>query len=55
VSRTFERFAGACAGLVALGGVGYAIAFVITVQSAPRGAGYASGLFLLGAGWFPLW
>jgi hypothetical protein len=50
VSRTFERFAGGCAGLVALGGVGYAIAFVITVQSAPRGAGYASALFLLGGG-----
>jgi hypothetical protein len=50
VSRTFERFAGACAGLVALGGVGYAIAFVFTVHSAPRGAAYASALFLLGGG-----
>jgi hypothetical protein len=36
--------------LVALGAVGYAIAFVITVQSAPRGADYASALFLLGGG-----
>ena len=50
MSRTFERFAGACAGLVALGGVGYAIAFVFTVHSAPRGAAYASALFLLGGG-----
>ncbi len=50
MSRTFERFAGACAALVALGGVGYAIAFVFTVQSAPRGATYASALFLLGGG-----
>jgi hypothetical protein len=50
VSRTFERFAGACAALVALGGVGYAIAFVFNVRSAPRGAGYASALFLLGGG-----
>jgi hypothetical protein len=50
VSRPFERFAGACAALVALGGVGYAIAFVFTVRSAPRGAGYASALFLLGGG-----
>jgi hypothetical protein len=50
VSRTFERFAGACAVLVALGGVGYAIAFVFTVRTAPRGAGYASALFLLGGG-----
>lgn len=46
----YERFAGACAALVALGGIGYAIAFVFTVQSAPRGAGYASALFLLGGG-----
>ena len=38
MSRTFERFAGACAVLVALGGVGYGIAFVFTVRSAPRGA-----------------
>jgi hypothetical protein len=50
VSRTFERFAGACAALVALGGVGYGIAFVFTIRSAPRGAGYASALFLLGGG-----
>jgi hypothetical protein len=50
VTRTFERFAAACAGLVALGGVGYAIAFVLTVRSAPRGADYASALFLLGGG-----
>ena len=50
MSRTFERFAGACAVLVAVGGVGYAIAFVITVNSAPRGASYASSLFLLGGG-----
>jgi len=50
VSRSFERFAGASAALVAVGGVGYAIAFVITVRSAPRGAGYASAFFLLGGG-----
>jgi hypothetical protein len=50
MSRAFERFAGACASLVALGGVGYAIAFVITVRSAPRGASYASSLFLLAGG-----
>jgi hypothetical protein len=50
VSRTFERFAGACAALVALGGVGYAIAFVITVRSDPRSANYASALFLLVGG-----
>ena len=50
MTRSYERFAGACAGLVALGGIGYAIAFVITVQSAPRGASYASALFLLGGG-----
>jgi hypothetical protein len=36
--------------LVALGGVGYAIAFVITVGSAPRAASYASSLFLLAGG-----
>jgi hypothetical protein len=30
--------------------VGYAIAFVFTVRSAPRGADYASALFLLGGG-----
>jgi hypothetical protein len=50
VSRTYERFAGACAVLVALGGVGYAIAFVFTVRTAPRGADYASALFLVGGG-----
>jgi hypothetical protein len=50
MSRAFERFAGACAALVALGGVGYAIAFVITVGSAPRAASYASSLFLLTGG-----
>jgi hypothetical protein len=50
VSRTYERFAGACAVLVALGGVGYAIAFVFAVRSAPRGADYASALFLLAGG-----
>lgn len=50
MSRTFERFAGACAMLVALGGVGYAIAFVFAVRTAPRGADYASSLFLLGGG-----
>jgi hypothetical protein len=50
MSRAFERFAGACAALVALGGVGYAIAFVITVGSAPRAANYASSLFLLTGG-----
>ena len=50
MSRTYERFAGACAALVALGGVGYAIAFVFAVRSAPRGADYAGALFLLGGG-----
>jgi hypothetical protein len=50
VSRIFERFAGACAVLVAIGGVGYGIAFVFTVRDAPRGADYASALFLLGGG-----
>jgi len=50
VSRTFERFAGACAALVALGGLGYGIAFVFTIRSDPRGASYASALFLLGGG-----
>lgn len=50
MSRAFERFAGACAMLVALGGVGFAIAFVFTVRTAPRGADYASDLFLLGGG-----
>jgi hypothetical protein len=50
VSRTYERFAGACAAFVALGGIGYGIAFVVTVQNASRGAGYASALFLLGGG-----
>jgi Domain of unknown function (DUF4386) len=50
VSRTYERFAGACAVLVALGAIGYAIAFVFTVRTEPRGADYASALFLLGGG-----
>jgi hypothetical protein len=50
VSRTYERFAGTCAVLVALGAIGYAIAFVFTVRTEPRGADYASALFLLGGG-----
>ncbi len=50
MSRTYERFAGACAVLVALGAIGYAIAFVFTVRTEPRGADYASALFLLGGG-----
>jgi hypothetical protein len=35
---------------VALGGVGYAIAFVFTVRTAPRGADYAGAFFLLVGG-----
>jgi hypothetical protein len=50
VHRAFERFAGACAIAVGAGGVGYAIAFIILLQTAPRGAEYLSNLFLLVGG-----
>ncbi len=49
-SPAFERFAGVVAWAVGLGGLGYAIAFVLILRSAPKPAAYASALFLLVGG-----
>ncbi|MGQ0670636.1 MAG: hypothetical protein ACT4PO_13345 [Actinomycetota bacterium] len=47
ISRSFERFAGALAIAIGVGGLGYAVAFVFALRSTPRSADYASALFLL--------
>ncbi|MGQ0669442.1 MAG: hypothetical protein ACT4PO_07185 [Actinomycetota bacterium] len=46
-SRAFERFAGRVAWAVGIGGLGYSIAFVLVLRSAPRSAAFAGALFLL--------
>lgn len=44
---SFERFAGACAILVGLGGFLYSVAFVIVARADPRTGAFLSALFLL--------
>jgi hypothetical protein len=47
---SFERFAGACAVAVGVGGVAYSISFVVLLQAEPRAAEYLTNLFLLVGG-----
>lgn len=45
--RTFERFAGVCALIIGVGGIGYSIAFLVLLNRQSRAAVYAESLFLL--------
>jgi hypothetical protein len=49
-SRAYERFAGACALLVAAVGVLYSLTFVIVVADEPKWAQVANAVFLLSGG-----
>jgi hypothetical protein len=49
-SREYERFAGACALLVAAVGVAYSLTFVIVVADEPKWAQVANAVFLLSGG-----
>jgi hypothetical protein len=46
----FERVAGACAIVAGIGGLAYAVAFVIILRSAPKAAATTSSVFLLVGG-----
>jgi hypothetical protein len=46
-SKTFERFAGACALAVGLGGLAYSLAFVVALRTTSRAAVTWAALFLL--------
>ena len=48
--RSFERFAGTLSIAVGIGGIGYAVAFVILLRTAPKAAEYFSHLFLVVGG-----
>lgn len=49
-SPTFDRFASVAAVVVGLGGIAYAIAFVIVLRSAPKGADVIRALLLIVGG-----
>jgi hypothetical protein len=49
-SRTYERFAGVCALLVAAVGVLYSLTFVVVVADEPKWAQVANAVFLLSGG-----
>jgi hypothetical protein len=49
-SRAFESFAGACAFVVAVGGIAYSVAFVTILRNAADAAVVASSLLLLVGG-----
>jgi len=50
VSRTYERFAGACAVAAAIGGIGYSIAFMTYLKSGSTAAAKVATILLLGGG-----
>jgi hypothetical protein len=50
VSRSFERFGGACAVLAGIAGFAYSTAFVIYLHNGARGAVYADSLLLMAGG-----
>ena len=50
MSRTYERFAGACAVAAAIGGIGYSIAFMTYLKSGSTAAAKVATILLLGGG-----
>jgi hypothetical protein len=50
MSRSFERFAAACAVAVGAGGLAYAIAFLVILNTESKGAEIAGALFLMVGG-----